>query len=105
MYGAAPALRRVRLQSVQPSPSQQGYDDGRWRSSIESKLDKSLDLLNKLDTNYQTMNLRVTTLENAPKEAQARWNLYMLGGGCLYMLLSVSVTGLGVLISYLVSHH
>ena len=87
---------------MQPSP---GYDDGRWRISMETKLDKALELLNNLGTNYQTLDLRVKTLENAPKQALNRWMVYLSAGGCLYMLLSAGITAIGVAASVLLTHH
>lgn len=89
-----------------PSPSlQQGYDDGRWRSSIENKLDKALDLLGNLNTNYQLHEQRITTLENRPKEqaaeqqqSQSKVLLWFGAGGCLYMIVSVILVILSTIV-------
>ena len=50
------------------------------------------------------MNQRLTALENAPKEAQQRFMMWIAGGGCLYMLVSVCITVIGIALTYLLSH-
>lgn len=83
---------------------QASYLDERLKT-FEGKLDNANTTLNNLASDVRVMNQRVTSLENAPKEAQARLTLWLLGGGCLYMLLSVCVTVIGIAVTYLVTHH
>jgi hypothetical protein len=105
MYGAAPAFRRVRL--VTPPSNINGYDE-RWRVNVDTKLDHMLGVLEKLTIGYEKLDLRLTNLEKAPsveaerqQQAQSKVNLWLVGGGCLYMAMSVAVATAGVVISLL----
>ena len=90
---------------MQPSPSiQQGYDDGRWRSNIEGKIDKALELLNGLNTQYLLLNSRVTTLENEPKKQQEARNLSVNQQVMLIAFCSTAITIVGVLLQHVSFH-
>ena len=75
-----------------------------WRE-LSAKLDRVLNTLSDLSGNVGKLEIRVSHLEKAPEDNRARWQLYLLGGGCLSMLINAVIATLLPLLVVYMTHH